>query len=131
MYTQLHFAVELKKETPGYVIDILKWLESNKDNEPPAISEHPFFKCEQWEWLFWMDSYYFNAPSHSIFKYDDITNQYVLFIQSNLKNYDDEIEMFLNWIMPYIDALEGEFLGYHRYEEEVYPTLIYYKELSE
>jgi len=129
MYTQLHLAVELKKDTPKEVIEMLEWLiDKRKEGEQPQTPNHSFFGCERWKWMFWMDSYYFNAPSHSIFKYDDISKQYILFIQSNLKNYNSEIEWFLDWIMPYVDALEGEFLGYHRYEEELKPTLIYYKE---
>lgn len=38
-----------------------------------------------------------------------------------LKNYDSEIEEFLDWLEPYIGT-EG-FIGYMRYEEWEDPTL--------
>ncbi|MHB8152850.1 MAG: hypothetical protein ACYDG3_07260 [Bacillati bacterium] len=53
--------------------------------------------------------------------------------RSNLKNYDNEIEQFLAWIQPYIEAHsvsvgdDNFFLvGYTRYEEDADPTLIYF-----
>jgi hypothetical protein len=56
-------------------------------------------------------------------EYNDIDGQYHLNVRSNLKNYDSEIENFLDFISPYIET--DEFIGYMRYEESEKPTLIY------
>lgn len=69
------------------------------------------------------DSYYFPSISDSKMEQDRIDQQYHLNIRCNLKNYDDEIEKFLDYISPYIET-KG-FLGYMRYEESEEPTLIY------
>ena len=50
----------------------------------------------------------------------------VLNIRCDLKNYEDEIELFLNWIYGY--ATTRGFVGYMRYEEDSDPTLIYFTE---
>jgi hypothetical protein len=36
---------------------------------------------------------------------------------ANLKNYDDEIAKFFDWIDQYVEGSEGDFLGYSLYEE--------------
>ena len=74
-----------------------------------------------------MDSYYFDGDTHSTLRYDDIARQYMLTVRCNLKNYDDEIALFLDWIGPYVSSLDGTFHGYTIYEEDIEPTLIYYK----
>lgn len=71
------------------------------------------------------DSYYFDADTHSTLRFDDISDSYYLCIRTNLKNYGQEIRHFVDWIMPYLDKFEGEFLGFSRYEETEEPTLIY------
>ena len=96
-----------------------------RTEERPELPPHEFFSCDRWGMLFTMDSYYFDADTHSILRYDDIAEQYFLNIQSNLKNYDSEISKFIDFIMPYVDAMKGDFLGYSRYEEDTEPTLIY------
>lgn len=47
------------------------------------------------------------------------------FINASLKNYTDTIEEFLDWLLPYVDAFPGAFLGFTRYEEDDAPALIY------
>ena len=72
-----------------------------------------------------MDSYYFDADTHSTLRFDDISDSYRLCIRCNLKNYSDEIQKFIDWIIPFLDKYEGEFLGFYRYEETEVPTLVY------
>ncbi|HBG5345126.1 TPA: hypothetical protein SOK46_002689 [Clostridioides difficile] len=131
MYTEFVCAIELKKDTPKEVINILNNMiegEDRYDITPP----HPFFECRRWRWLFIMDSYSFSGRSNTMFEYDDIAKTHYLTIRSNLKNYDDEINKFLNWIKPYIQihCEDDEFLGYSRYEECRNPELIYYNEIQ-
>lgn len=123
MYTEIDYHVELVKGTPQEVIDVLKYMV--RDGEKPAeLPDHPFFSCDRWEYLFTMDSYYFAADTHSSLNYDEIGKRYTLNVRANLKNYGNEISHFLDWMTPYEDAHEGEFLGFYRYEESEDPTLI-------
>lgn len=129
MYTEIHFNSELKPNLPQNVVDVLQYMIDQNKNEP-ALPDHEFFKCERWTILFTCDSYYFDADTYSTLRFDDISNAYYLCVRANLKNYDNEIQKFIDWIMPYLAKYEGEFLGFYRYEESEQPTLIYAKASS-
>jgi len=124
MYTEIHFNSELKENLDKNVIDILQYMLNHSEDKPP-LPDHEFFKCSRWDMLFMCDSYYFDADTHSTLRFDDISNAYYLCIRSNLKNYDDEIEKFIDWIQPYLEKFKDDFLGFYRYEESEQPTLIY------
>jgi len=124
MYTELLLTVRLKKETPRQVINILEQMLYNKKSLH-GLSSHLLFKTSRWEWMFSGSSYYFNSILKSLIEYDDITHSYFLSVNFNIKNYGNEIELFIDWIMPFVAAYPGEFLGYSRYEEATEPTLIY------
>jgi len=120
MYTELHYNAELEKDTPQVVIDTLQRMlgDDSKEVEQP-------FDGVRWEYMLRCDSYYFAADTHSTLRFDDIAQANFLCVRCNLKNYDDEIEKFIQWIDPFVDALPGSFLGFYRYEESETPTLIY------
>lgn len=124
MYTEFHFNVELVRDVDVHIINLLANMISTSDLHYEGLS-HEFFSCARWRWLFTMDSYYFNADTMSTLRLDKITETYFLCIRSNIKNYDREIEKFVDWIKPYLDAIEGDFLGFSRYAEIEEPTLIY------
>ncbi len=140
MYTELRFFAEMPRPIDCQVEMVLShlvgpWCEY--PYEPPA---HPFFECSRWLSIAKMDSYYFNADTHSSFRFDEVANSHFLTIQSNLKNYDSEIEKFIDWITPhcrgigpldedgepYGDGFPGTFMGYYRHEEDEIPTLIHH-----
>ena len=130
MYTELHYNVELKSDVPAEVLAALRTMlydtldaEGNPCHE--SKPDHPLFKTDRWQVMLRMDSYYFSADTHSTLRFDKIANQWFLCIRCNLKNYTGEIEAFIDWIDPYVDAFRGNFLGFYRYEETEEPTLIY------
>lgn len=123
MYTELHFNSEIKPEDK--VIKILQYM-LGETEEVPELSRHPLFSTSRWRIMLRCDSYYFDADTSSTLRYDWQGDWY-LCIRCNLKNYGNEIEHFLNWIMPYCEKEEGDFLGFYRYEETETPTLIYMK----
>lgn len=127
MYTELHYNVELKKDLPKNVANLLKYMVGDLEDEPKKLPKHPLFKTERWRFMLRMDSYYFDADTHSTLRYDEIAERYYLCIRTNLKNYDSEIEQFIDWVEPYLGAYidRGEFLGFYRYEEDNEPTHIY------
>lgn len=122
MYTELNIAVRLKEDMPKDIISIIRSM-INAESVYYNTPDHPFFKTDRWKWLFSSDSYYFDGDTHSNFRLDNITHQYVLTVRSNLKNYCYEIELFLNFLSPYMDT-QG-FIGYEMYETNDNPNLIY------
>jgi len=123
MYTELCFNVRLKKQTPENVINILKNMCGNNQVEF-ELPKHELFKTKRWDCMLRSDSYYFNADTNSTLRFDKMAKQYYLNILCNFKNYDHELSNFLSWIMHYVDANNGEFLGYSRIEDKE-PELIY------
>lgn len=124
MYTELHFNAELLPETPAHIIETLEYMLDN--SKPiPTMLDHELFSASRWSYMLKCDSYYFDADTHSTLRFDDISDSYFLCIRCNLKNYDQEISKFISWIMPFIDAEPGDFIGFYRYEESNEPTLIY------
>ena len=130
MYTEVYICSELKKETP---MDVIQYMFSNEDfrelKEPSPLPEHPFFKLSRWSMIGRGSSYYHIPFSTRDLRWDEISKSFYLVSRSDLKNYDGEIEAFFDWIMPYLDKQEGEFIGYSRYEESDTPKL-YFKTMS-
>ena len=136
MYTEFNIGIAFKKNTPDNIIKILEYLLCGgrvgyeqkeyifdvvmKEHE---LTEHEFFKCDNWEIVLTGSNGCFDWITDSRMEFDEILKKYCLNVRSNLKNYDHEIEKFMNLISPYIYT-EG-FLGYMRYEECDDPTLIY------
>lgn len=121
MYTELNIGVNLRSDTPENIIDILKHM--LEDDEDVCTTDHPLFETERWRFMLRCDSYYFDGHTDSSMVKDNISGEYELNVRCNIKNYDDEIEQFLDFIQPYLES-DG-FLGYKRYEEFDDPTLIY------
>lgn len=125
MYTEIHFNAELKKDVPVEIVSVLRYMLGEVEPRPP-LPAHPFFETDRWHVLFRMDSYYFDADTHSTMRLDKISGAYYLCVRANLKNYDQEIDKFVDWITPYLDKHDGDFLGFKRYEEDEWPTLIHH-----
>ena len=126
MYTELHYNATIPAPN-GLVVDTLHYMISGvvgsawpEDRTP----DHPLFRTERWRFMLNSDSYYFPAKTHSQLKFDDIIEGWRLGVRCNLKNYDGEIEHFVDWLAPHIEE-NGTLLGFYRYEEDREPTLIY------
>lgn len=119
MYTELLLKCKVKSDIPEEVKYILDYLFNNGDT-PPILPEHSFFKCTRWEHIGNSCSYYHIPWESSMYK------EGYIFSRSDLKNYDNEINLFLNWINPYIDSFDGDCIGYKWYEEDTKPTLLYF-----
>lgn len=124
MYTELIFGASLKSDTPKIVIESLKYMIGETKKKPKDFPL-PNGRCE---WLFRGSSYYFGVSSavSKIWK-DDISGEYIISTRSNIKNYEGEIETFLEWIKPYIESGSGERDMYAIviYEEQSEPTVYY------
>jgi len=121
MYTEVNIGVKLRKDTPKMTLDILSYMVDNK--RPFSNCEHPLFLTPRWENMLHGDSYYFDTIPSVRWEYDKIAEAWFLSAVSNIKNYDNEWEKFLDFLGPYIET-EG-YLGTYRYEEYEDPTLLY------
>lgn len=123
MYTELIFGARLKKLTQ-LEIDALKWMCGNIE-KPKKLHNHEFFECYKSDYLFNFCSCYFLEISKPIFKFFD--GDWFLTTRSNLKNYENEIEKFLDWIKPFIDSGSGknDLYAIVTYEEDLKPTLYF------
>lgn len=136
MYTEFNIGIAFKKNTPDNIIKILEYLlcggRVGYEQEEyilgiitreRELAEHEFFKCDNWDIVLAGYSAYFDGITVSKMELDEMQRKYHLNVRSSIKNYEQEIEKFMDLISPYIDT-EG-FLGYMRYEECDDPTLIY------
>lgn len=128
MYTELVLVTKVRGDAPAEVIEALKIMCSNKtkDNSELPQIDHPFFKLGRAAWMFQNNSYYFVPASVSQFEWNAIGKFWTLIVRCDLKNYEDEIDTFVDWLTPYLYAYEGDHLGHQRYEEEQRPTLLFH-----
>ena len=117
MYTEICVNADLIESTPDSVINILKAI-CDGDYQ----SKHLEGKPDRWSVLFNNCSYY--TPSTCVAKltFDEISKQYSIIGKGDIKNYSREIELFFEFIAPWC---EGDFIGYHRYEEDREPILVF------
>lgn len=126
MYTELVIGVEIEPNKD--VIQKLEYMLDIEKTKPDIDISHPFFtETKRWKYMLTCDSYYFSGQTDSkLYKDEVLDEKYYLNVRCNLMNYDNEIELFLDWLCPYICTYG--FLGYTRYEEDDDPILIYKEE---
>ena len=128
MYTEIIFGAGLKRNLSEEIVDIIKRMISGEAYKD--VPNHPYFKSER-SWLLCSGgSYYFPGTIEPKFWYDNISKQWYLHFRTNIKNYDSEIEKFLDWIKPYIEDGCGRknFYAIVTYEEDDEPTIYYLDE---
>lgn len=121
MYTELDLKIAI--EDNPIVVNILKDMATDGSLSIKGRLDHPFFKTDRCDAVGWGGSYYFDGQPHIQFRYDKIAKCWFLTTCFNLKNYDQEIEKFLDWLCPYI-LTEG-YIGTYWYEEAPEPMNIY------
>ena len=127
MYTELIFGAELKQDTPKNVIEALKYMIGDTEEKPTKFPL-PNGRCE---WLFESASGYFGVDrAVSKMWFGDISKRWALSTRSNIKNYECEIEVFLEWIKPYIYNGSGyrDMYAIVTYEEAEVPDIYYLHE---
>lgn len=117
MYTEIYVNVDLKKETPEAVIETIKAI-CEGDCDSKYLKDKP----RRWSMLFSNGSYYTPSTCCSSLTYDSIAKSYSLIGKGDIKNGDNEIEQFFEFVKPWCD---NNFIGYHRHEEDRDPILVY------
>lgn len=122
MYTELFISTRIKDVSE--VVEGLRLMLGETQWTGP-LPKHPLFSTPRWRSMLVCSSYYFVPRSIHKLEHDTIGGYWVLISRSDFKNYDNEINLFIDWIRPYLDVSIGEMIGYHRYEECDEPTIIY------
>lgn len=124
MYTELYLRCDLKEDTPKEVIDLLRAMVMG-DQEPPETTPFGDRLCP---WMLRSASHYHFPFAKSSMDYIEFFNTWYLFVRCDLKNYEGEIEAFLQWLAPHINSYPGEYIGHTRYDEDPVPTHLIYGE---
>lgn len=117
MYTEVFVNTDLKPNTPKQVIDVLRAM-CHLDDSAECLDGKP----QRWPYMFNNGSYYTPLTQCASLTYDEIAGHWSIIAKGDIKNYEDEIEQFFEFIKPWCST---EFIGYMRYEEDREPTLVY------
>lgn len=125
-YTELIFGASIKKDAPKEVINTLHYLVNGKKiYEEVEIKKSVTVGRNV---LNGGGSYYFGV-CNGVAKmwFDDIRSEWIISSRTNIKNYESEIETFLEWIKPFIESGSGdrEMYAITIYEEQSEPTVYY------
>lgn len=136
MYTKFNVIIPISRKTPKDIQTVLVDIVENGgyklDNGKLQKPNHKFFESDYFSAQ--CDSYYFTGTHNSAVKYShefDEEHRLVLHIDCDFKNYEDNINLFLDFVAPYIDVSDVSnslFLGYSLYEEDSHPTLHFVNE---
>ena len=124
MYTELVFKASFFKGIPSDVRAVLEHL-FKEGPLPTLLPEHPFFAKKYWSCVGNCCSYYHHPKVVNSWSEEPYSSSINVFSRSDLKDYDEEIAAFLDWVKPYLDQCDGECIGWSWYEEADEPTLIY------
>lgn len=132
MYTELIFGASIKKDAPQKVINTLHYLVNHKKLWEDVEIEESVTNGRNV--LNGSGSYYFgvNDPVAKMWQ-DDIDKEWKVCSRCNIKNYEGEIETFLEWVKPYIDSGSGsrDMYAIKIYEEQSEPTIYYLYDADE
>ena len=122
-YTEIFVKACLKKDIDDLSINVLKYLFA-EGVEPEQLPDHKFFSTERWDRIGSSHSYYHIPFYTSSLLFDEIGNCYYLVSRSDLKNYDDEIDLFFDWFKNLVNYKDN-FIGYSLCENDREPKLFF------
>ena len=123
MYTELVLKCQIKVDAPVDVKAIIAHMFCG-EKEPEKLPQHKFFSLPRWNFIGSCSSFYHHPEVINSCPNFDFTDTQYIFSRSDIKNYDGEIEQFIDWLKPYVDAEDGTCIGWTWYEEDLQPTLI-------
>lgn len=126
-YTEYNIRFQISIAKNKEIVEFLeKWLDKgifDKDTLSLPQFKHPFFECSRGERLPFSTSAYFPKSGKSGF---ELT--YGGFIDFNIvgsiKNYSNEIQKFVEWVSPFTEGFEDEFMGYSLEDNTNTPNII-------
>ena len=98
-YTTLKCKFKLKKDTPDSVLNLLKKVLIDIDLDcENLLVKHEFFQCEKWKNLF-LSTNGSDIQGGRLYKENDY---WTVDLHTEFKDYENEIDKFIDWINPYI-----------------------------
>lgn len=138
-YTKCGIDLKLKRDVRTEVVAFLKWLiedgwpsthcaimgelksSAEHDKNPPFPDDHPYFKGAGYHKV---ASDYTqrgrDKPDYRPSKIEQVDGQWVVRIYSDIKNYNDEIEQFNDWVAQYCELEEGSVIGEYKSDASAY-----------
>lgn len=118
-YTAIFIAAELRHDAPPVVRGILNCMMGLSEEIPCPLPDHPLFKSERWRYLLRCDAAY--LPGAVLRAWGHARDGRDFTVYSKIKNYDEEIEKFFDWISPYV---ENDAIAFHKYEYADKATIV-------
>lgn len=123
MYTEFSLRCKLYELPINAKRLLFRLIHGSEIYEDVPIPDHPFFQTERWRHVGYGGPEGFIQGKSYLFGDN-------LFISCGLKNYHQEIQLFMDWIGPYLretgDSLT--YLGWYKFCADDVPTLIFFKE---
>lgn len=126
MYTELIFGATLKEKTPAYITQAFDCVINNNADIKLSGETEQFIDEYSLRKLIYCSSYYFGARDNKpSCVFDKTANSWCISFRANCKNYQGEIEKFIEFIKPHIEYGSGptNIFAIVQYEEDDYPTL--------
>lgn len=126
MYTGLVLDARLKNTITQDVIEVLQFMIESGEAREPLIPDHDLFRTHRWTWMLNGTSAYFPGERGPILARPILYGRHetelptLLSVGFSIKNYDSEIEKFLDWLTPYLE--KG--VGWTMWEADEFPTPI-------
>lgn len=108
-YTRFEFRASLGGKTPQAVINVLEHMLTWRADQLAAVPDHPFFGKPRWSCVGAAHGAKISALS---------AGGHQVEFDCRFKNYDGEIEAFLNWIFPHLVKEPGKIVGQVRNDDE-------------
>lgn len=108
MYTKFDFNFHLSRETPSIVVETIEAMLSTDSFDKPILEDKP----NRWRYMF--------SQTSNVEFYKGVIQ---VRVRGEIKNYESEIEAFLNMVKPWIIE-RGKVVGTSHYEEWMNPHLV-------
>lgn len=121
--TWFYLTAEFKQGNPAVpVIQHMIDLSGEPAKARHQLPDHSFFDSPRWRSMLVLSSEV-HMTATTEFRYDSYTERYQLIVNSSFKH-STEIPLFLSWLRPYDQGLDG-YRGFYQLPDTDHPTLVY------
>ena len=130
-YTELILKVNFKKDwLSAKELEIFEYLFASDcgDAIPLSLPNHSFFQLPFWDRISHAGSFY-HHPRAVISYLHEVCDTIYLFMRIDCKNYNQQIETFLDWIVPLTSETHNRCIGWRWVDELQEPLILYYDDI--
>jgi hypothetical protein len=121
MYTQLITSIRLVRDVPDEVVHAIQQMLAIPNKAEDVLIDDPLFKTDRWRIMLTCGSVMFPGQLRARFEKCSVVG-WQLATMSQFKNYDEEVDKFIDWIAPYVRPGSRSMLM-HWYEEDPAPSV--------